>query len=172
MKNTKSFGKIKRIHFVGVGGIGMSGIAELLLNLGYQVSGSDLKTSSVTRRLAQLGGDIFIGHRKDNMEGADVVVYSSAVPADNPELMGAREKYVPVIPRGRNAGGVNEAEIGLQLQVPTQNHDHNDDRIHSHHRQPGSHHCHRGGLDIWGQCQTGVRGRFWSLNRMKAMVLS
>jgi UDP-N-acetylmuramate--alanine ligase len=115
MKKTKSFGKIKRIHFVGVGGIGMSGIAELLLNLGYQVSGSDLKTSSVTRRLAQLGGDIFIGHRKDNMEGADVVVYSSAVPADNPELMGAREKYVPVIPRAEMLAELMRLKYGIAV---------------------------------------------------------
>ena len=95
----KTFGKAKHIHFVGVGGIGMSGIAELLLNLGYEVSGSDIRESAVTQRLSQLGGKIFSGHSKENIEGADVVVYSSAVPRDNPEIREARERYVPVIPR-------------------------------------------------------------------------
>ena len=95
----QTFGKAKHIHFVGIGGIGMSGIAELLLNLGYDVSGSDLKDSAVTGRLSDLGGKIFLGHRKENVRGADVVVYSSAIPEDNPELVEAREKYIPVIPR-------------------------------------------------------------------------
>lgn len=88
-----------RIHFVGVGGIGMSGIAELLLNLGYQVSGSDLKTSDITRRLSGLGGTIHEGHRPEHVKGADVVVKSSAVSEDNPEIAAAREASIPVIPR-------------------------------------------------------------------------
>jgi UDP-N-acetylmuramate--alanine ligase len=83
----RGLGKTKHIHFVGVGGIGMSGIAELLLNLGYVVSGSDIKVSAVTERLSNLGGRIFSSHSKENVEGADVVVYSSAVPEDNPEIM-------------------------------------------------------------------------------------
>ncbi len=111
----KSFGKTKRIHFVGIGGIGMSGIAELLLNLGYQVSGSDLKASSVTARLAQLGGNIFIGHRKENVEEADVVVYSSAVRAENPELVEAREKYVPVIPRAEMLAELMRLKHGIAV---------------------------------------------------------
>jgi UDP-N-acetylmuramate--alanine ligase len=87
------------IHFVGIGGIGMSGIAELLLNLGYKVSGSDLKTSDITDRLKALGGIIFVGHRADQITGADVVVISSAVGHDNPEVMAAEHASVPVIPR-------------------------------------------------------------------------
>ena len=88
-----------RIHFVGIGGIGMSGIAELLLNLGYRVSGSDLKLSETTDRLAGLGGTIFEGHRERQIEGADVVVISSAVAAENPEVASARRHGIPVIPR-------------------------------------------------------------------------
>lgn len=91
--------KSKHIHFVGIGGIGMSGIAELLLNLGYTVSGSDLSSSTITRRLADLGGAIFQGHSADWIEGADVVVTSSAISADNPEVVSAAEKNIPVIMR-------------------------------------------------------------------------
>ncbi|MBI9074263.1 MAG: UDP-N-acetylmuramate--L-alanine ligase [Desulfatibacillum sp.] len=87
------------IHFVGIGGIGMSGIAELLLNLGYRVSGSDIKESDITRRLAGLGGVIHRGHRSENVLGCDVVVVSSAIHMENPEVTSAREKGIPVIPR-------------------------------------------------------------------------
>jgi len=87
------------IHFVGIGGIGMSGIAELLLNLGYQVSGSDLKTTDITERLKQLGGVIYEGHAGEQIGSADVVVISSAVDADNPEVKAARQSSIPVIPR-------------------------------------------------------------------------
>ncbi len=87
------------IHFVGIGGIGMSGIAELLLNLGYEVSGSDLRSTEITRRLAQLGGKIFKGHRPEQIQGADVVVISSAVGEDNPEVGAAKDAIIPVIPR-------------------------------------------------------------------------
>jgi UDP-N-acetylmuramate--alanine ligase len=87
------------IHFVGIGGIGMSGIAEVLLNLGYPVSGSDVKKGAVTARLKSLGADIRIGHREKNVEGADVVVYSSAVRKTNPELAAAEKLGIPVIRR-------------------------------------------------------------------------
>ena len=87
------------IHFVGIGGIGMSGIAELLLNLGYKVSGSDLQTSEITERLKGLGGIIFAGHGADQINGADVVVTSSAVGRDNPEVLAAERISIPVIPR-------------------------------------------------------------------------
>ncbi len=87
------------IHFVGIGGIGMSGIAELLLNLGYKVSGSDLQSSDLTARLKGLGGTIFKGHAAENVKGADVVVVSSAIDADNPEIQAARQSSIPVIPR-------------------------------------------------------------------------
>ncbi|HGG59517.1 MAG TPA: UDP-N-acetylmuramate--L-alanine ligase [Gammaproteobacteria bacterium] len=90
---------IERIHFVGIGGSGMGGIAEVLLNLGYRVTGSDLNENAVTRRLAKLGAEIRIGHQGSHVEGASVVVISSAVPVDNPEVQAAREQRVPVIPR-------------------------------------------------------------------------
>ena len=91
--------KTKHIHFVGIGGIGMSGIAELLLNLGYTVSGSDLRSSDITRRLEQLGGTVYQGHQAENIAGADVVVSSSAVADDNPEILAAKEEQIPVIQR-------------------------------------------------------------------------
>ena len=91
--------KTNHIHFVGIGGIGMSGIAELLLNLGYRVSGSDLCTSAITENLASLGGTIHIGHKKEWISGADVVVTSSAISQDNEEVIAAREQFVPVIKR-------------------------------------------------------------------------
>ena len=91
--------KNKHIHFVGIGGIGMSGIAELLLNLGYTVSGSDLYGSTITDRLATFGGIIFKGHQGGNIEGADVVVTSSAISAENPEVLEARKQHIPVIQR-------------------------------------------------------------------------
>ncbi|MGD9368918.1 MAG: UDP-N-acetylmuramate--L-alanine ligase [Desulfobacteraceae bacterium] len=87
------------IHFVGIGGIGMSGIAELLLNLGYQVSGSDLKLSDITKRLQGLGGTVFEGHVAEQISGADVVVVSSAIDDTNPEVKAALNQSVPVIPR-------------------------------------------------------------------------
>jgi UDP-N-acetylmuramate--alanine ligase len=91
--------KSKQIHFVGIGGIGMSGIAELLLNLGYHVSGSDLKESPITLRLEHLGGKITIGHNSDAVQGADVVVTSSAIGEENEEVLAAREQKIPVIQR-------------------------------------------------------------------------
>ena len=93
------FKKIQRIHFVGIGGAGMSGIAEVLINLGYKVSGSDLKETEVTQRLKTLGASIFIGHKAQHMEGAHVVVTSTAVDAKNPEVVAARSAGIPVIPR-------------------------------------------------------------------------
>jgi UDP-N-acetylmuramate--alanine ligase len=88
-----------RVHFVGVGGIGMSGIAEVLVNLGYVVSGSDLKDTDVTRRLGTLGVRCVCGHREENVADVDVVVISSAVKRDNPEVVAARRRKIPVIPR-------------------------------------------------------------------------
>jgi UDP-N-acetylmuramate--alanine ligase len=91
--------KVRNVHFVGIGGAGMSGIAEVLLNLGYAVSGSDLSEGAVTRRLAGLGAKVRIGHVAENVSDADVVVISSAVKADNPEVIAARGRLVPVVPR-------------------------------------------------------------------------
>lgn len=91
--------RIKRIHFIGIGGAGMCGIAEVLLNQGYQISGSDLNATTVTERLKNMGATIFIGHQQSNVTGVDVVVASTAVPQDNPEVVCAREFRIPVVPR-------------------------------------------------------------------------
>jgi len=91
--------RIRQIHFVGIGGAGMSGIAEVLLNQGYQISGSDMRASSVTRRLEQLGIKVMIGHAASNVEGADVVVISSAIDLNNPEIKFARTHRIPMVPR-------------------------------------------------------------------------
>ncbi|MDA1118495.1 MAG: UDP-N-acetylmuramate--L-alanine ligase [Proteobacteria bacterium] len=91
--------KVRHIHFVGIGGSGMSGIAEVLANLGYQVSGSDLAENAATRRLQELGAKVALSHAAQNINGADAVVVSSAVRADNPELLAARARRVPVVPR-------------------------------------------------------------------------
>src|SRR5581483_6088625 len=96
--------RINTIHFVGIGGSGMSGIAEVLLNLGYAVQGSDLKPNAVTRRLASLGAQIAIGHAPQNIQGADVVVVSSAVSKGNPEVEAALERRIPVVPRAEMLG--------------------------------------------------------------------
>jgi UDP-N-acetylmuramate--alanine ligase len=90
---------VKHIHFVGIGGAGMSGIAEVLLNLGYQVSGSDLSSNNVTDRLISLGARVSIGHHAENIEGANAVVVSTAVRSDNPEVLAARHKRIPIVPR-------------------------------------------------------------------------
>jgi UDP-N-acetylmuramate--alanine ligase len=108
-----TFGKAKRIHFVGIGGIGMSGIAELLLNLGYEVSGSDLQDSPITERLANLGGKIFHGHKKEYVGNTDVVVYSSAVASDNPEVLEAMDRYIPVIPRAEMLAELMRLKYGV-----------------------------------------------------------
>src|SRR5271157_3803323 len=109
------FAKIQRIHFVGIGGIGMSGIAEVLLNLGYKVSGSDLKSSAVTQRLASLGATVFEGHRTENIVGADVVVASSAIPPDNPEISGAHALHIPVIQRAEMLAELMRLKYGIAI---------------------------------------------------------
>jgi UDP-N-acetylmuramate--alanine ligase len=109
------FAKIQRIHFVGIGGIGMSGIAEVLLNLGYKISGSDLKSSAVTERLASLGAHTFEGHDAANVAGADVVVTSSAVSMDNPEVAEARRLHIPVIPRAEMLAELMRLKYGIAI---------------------------------------------------------
>src|SRR5262249_57704143 len=91
------FKRYQHIHFVGIGGVGMSGIAEILLNLGYTVSGSDARRSDTTERLERLGAKVVVGHDAANVEGAHVVVYSSAVARDNVEVRTAHQRQVPVI---------------------------------------------------------------------------
>jgi UDP-N-acetylmuramate--alanine ligase len=107
--------KIKHIHFVGIGGIGMSGIAEVLLNLGYKVSGSDMKESDTTERLRKLGGDISVGHRAENVTTPHVVVISSAVKNDNVEVTAAREKQIPVIPRAEMLAELMRLKYGVAI---------------------------------------------------------
>jgi UDP-N-acetylmuramate--alanine ligase len=109
------FAKIQRVHFVGIGGIGMSGIAEVLLNLGYKVSGSDLKSSAVTERLAGLGAAIFEGHRAENMAGAEVVVTSSAIAVDNPEVAEAHKLHIPVIQRAEMLAELMRLKYGIAV---------------------------------------------------------
>ncbi len=109
------YGKIEKIHFVGIGGIGMSGIAEVLLNLGYKVSGSDLRGSDITERLARLGAEIGIGHKADNLKDVDVVVISSAVHDDNPEVVEAKRLHVPVIPRAEMLAELMRMKFGIAI---------------------------------------------------------
>lgn len=107
--------RTRLIHFVGVGGIGMSGLAEVLLNLGYQVRGSDLRSSEITRRLKSLGGDIRLLHDAANVAGTDVVVISSAVSSDNPEVVAARERKIPVIRRAEMLAELMRFKFGIAV---------------------------------------------------------
>ena len=107
--------KVRRIHFVGVGGAGMSGIAEVLLNLGYQVSGSDLADNAATRRLAKLGVKVSLNHRPEHVEGADAVVVSTAVRADNPEVTAARSRRIPVVPRALMLAELMRLKQGIAI---------------------------------------------------------
>ena len=108
------FPSVRNVHFVGIGGIGMSGIAEVLLNLGYSVSGSDIKQTELTRRLSALGAKIYPGHSPQNLKSAQVVVVSSAVQRTNPEIIQARLRNIPVIPRA-----VMLAELGRMKKTVT-----------------------------------------------------
>ena len=124
--------RIRRIHFVGIGGAGMCGIAEVLHNQGYDVSGSDLKAGAVTDRLAGLGIQIAIGHRAENSADADVVVVSTAVTNDNPEVKAARDRRVPIVPRAPRYCGCGH---------PWQDHDNQSDCICSGRSRAGSDLC-------------------------------
>src|SRR6201993_2911385 len=110
-----SFRNFQRIHLVGIGGIGMSGIAEVLLTLGYSVSGSDTKLSTITERLQDLGATIFEEHKAENVEGAHVVVVSSAVKSDNPEVMEAHKRKIPVIPRAEMLAELMRLKYGIAV---------------------------------------------------------
>jgi UDP-N-acetylmuramate--alanine ligase len=109
------FRKARRIHFVGIGGSGMCGIAEVLVNLGYSVSGSDLQASDATRRLKRLGAKVFRGHKADHVSAADVVVASSAVKSENPELVEARRRKIPVIPRAEMLAELMRMKYGVAV---------------------------------------------------------
>ena len=110
-----SMGQMRRIHFVGIGGAGMSGIAEVMLNLGYEVSGSDQRESHVTQRLAGLGVSISIGHSAEAVEGRDAVVISSAVKADNPEVRAAKAQRIPVVPRAEMLAEIMRFHYGIAV---------------------------------------------------------
>jgi len=107
--------KIQHVHFVGIGGIGMSGIAEVLLNLGYRISGSDLRESEITRRLQDSGATIDYGHHQKHIRNAHVVVVSSAIPEDNPEINAARERLIPVIPRAEMLAELMRMKYGIAV---------------------------------------------------------
>ncbi len=108
-------GKVRQIHFIGIGGIGMSGIAEVLLNMGFSVSGSDVRENAVIQRLRSFGGRVLIGHQAQNVTGADVVVYSSAVRPDNPEIQEAHANKIPVIPRAEMLAELMRLKYGLAV---------------------------------------------------------
>src|SRR5271169_4862188 len=109
------FFKPQPVHFVGIGGIGMSGLAEVLLELGYRVTGSDLKASPGTQRLAARGAVIFEGHHAEHLAGAKAVVVSSAVSPDNPEVLEARRLAIPVIPRGELLAELMRLKFGIAV---------------------------------------------------------
>src|SRR5437867_3549357 len=106
---------VQHLHFTGIGGIGMSGIAEVLLNLGYTISGSDLKLTPVTDRLARLGATVYEGHRASNVAGAKALVVSSAVDEQNPEVQEARRVQIPVIPRGELLAELMRLKYGIAV---------------------------------------------------------
>lgn len=114
-RQNELMGRVQHLHFVGIGGAGMSGIAEVMKNLGYMVSGSDLKEGRSSKHLESLGINVFIGHTAENIRGSDVVVYSSAVSQDNPELHYARELRIPIIPRAEMLAELMRFRIGIAV---------------------------------------------------------
>jgi len=115
VRRTTMFRKTQQIHLVGIGGSGMSGIAEVLLTMGYKVTGSDLQASDTTRRLEELGGRVFVGHQESNVGEAQVVVISSAVSAQNPEVVAAKAKQIPVIPRAEMLAELMRLKFGVAI---------------------------------------------------------
>ena len=114
-RGEQAMGRIHRVHFVGIGGSGMSGIAEVLINLGYEVSGSDLQQNPVTKRLEKMGARVFIGHSAANVIGSDVVVISSAVKQENPEVQTAHENRIPVVPRAEMLAELMRFRYGIAV---------------------------------------------------------
>ncbi len=111
----EAMGRMRRLHFVGIGGAGMNGIAQVMLNLGYEISGSDLAENAATRRLAEQGAEIHIGHHPDHVRGADAVVISSAVTEDNPEVAAARAARIPVVPRAEMLAEIMRFRYGVAV---------------------------------------------------------
>src|SRR5690606_3786832 len=107
--------KTTKLHFIGIGGIGMSGIAEVLLDLGYKLSGSDLNSSAVTENRRRKGAEIFIGHESDNVTGASLVIYSSAIDNKNPEVIRARELEIPMIRRAEMLAELMRLKYGIAV---------------------------------------------------------
>ncbi|MES9969703.1 MAG: UDP-N-acetylmuramate--L-alanine ligase [Candidatus Thiodiazotropha sp.] len=110
-----SMGRMRRIHFVGIGGAGMSGIAEVMINLGYQVTGSDQRESAVTSRLTRLGAEVKFGHKREHVEAVDAVVISSAIKEDNPEVSAARDARIPVVPRAEMLAEIMRFHYGIAV---------------------------------------------------------
>ncbi len=115
LRDEPSMGRIRCIHFVGIGGVGMGGIAEVMLNLGYDISGSDLNENSVTQRLSKLGANIYFGHAAENLRDCDVVVVSTAVKEDNPEVIAAHEQRIPVVPRAEMLAELMRFRYGIAV---------------------------------------------------------
>ncbi len=113
--NDIGMGRIRQIHFVGIGGVGMGGIAEVLLNLGYDITGSDINTNAVTTRLNELGATIHIGHSEKNISNSDVVVTSTAVQSDNPEVIAAKSLHIPVVPRAEMLAELMRFRYGIAV---------------------------------------------------------
>ncbi|MCG8428031.1 MAG: UDP-N-acetylmuramate--L-alanine ligase [Chromatiales bacterium] len=111
----ETMGRMRHLHFIGIGGAGMNGIAQVMLNLGYQISGSDLRKGPATQRLAEQGATIHFGHLADNIAGADAVVISSAVKDDNPEVVAAREQRIPVVPRAEMLAEIMRFHYGIAV---------------------------------------------------------
>ena len=115
MTGTRVFKRYQQVHFVGIGGVGMSGLAEVILTLGYRVTGSDARRSEAVERLERLGAKVHVGHAAGHVEGAHVVVYSSAVARDNPELQAARQRGIPVIPRAEMLAELMRVKYGIAI---------------------------------------------------------
>lgn len=115
LRDEPSMGRIRCIHFVGIGGVGMGGIAEVMLNLGYDISGSDLNENSVTQRLSKLGANIYFGHAAENLRNCDVVVVSTAVKEDNPEVIAAHKQRIPVVPRAEMLAELMRFRYGIAV---------------------------------------------------------
>ena len=115
MSWTFEMGRIKYIHFVGIGGVGMAGIAEVLLSQGYRVSGSDLANNALTKRLRSIGADIYQGHNADYIQNIDVVVSSSAIDPNNEELVAARKLHIPIVPRAEMLGELMRFRYGIAI---------------------------------------------------------
>ncbi|RMG35422.1 MAG: UDP-N-acetylmuramate--L-alanine ligase [Gammaproteobacteria bacterium] len=111
----EAMGRMRRLHFVGIGGAGMNGIAQVMLNLGYRVSGSDMRANAATRRLAEQGAEVHIGHAPEHVRDADAVIISSAVTEDNPEVMAARTRRIPVVPRAEMLAEIMRFRYGIAV---------------------------------------------------------